>query len=179
VAQLEDTPPRVVAPVRLPARISLALGGSKGMDATEPFTGTFEVDATLPLSRVDVVGTLGVWAAPTRNPGLSDEASFTAGVVRAGAGWRSGPLQLVLGPFVAPYRLEGGVSHVGVLVGGGAGLRLGWRLAASPNVTVFGALHVDAFANRVSVSLIGAAPSFASPRVAAGVGLGIGWDLGS
>lgn len=116
---------------------------------------------------------------PTRNPGRPDEASFVAGVVRASIGWRSGPLQLLLGPFVAPYRLEGGVSHAGVLAGGGATLRVARRLAAAPKVTVFGALRVDAFANRVSVSLVGAEPSFATPRVAAGVGIGIGWDLGS
>jgi len=179
VAQAEDAPPPALAPSRPPPRISIALGASKGMDATEPFTGTFEADATLPLRHFDVVGTLGVWVAPTRNPGRSDEASFVAGVARASAGWRSGPLQLLLGPFVAPYRLEGGVSNVGVLAGGGATLRVGRRFAAAPKVTLFGSLHVDAFVNRVSVSLIGAEPSFATPRVAAGLGVGIGWDLGS
>ena len=164
---------------RPPVRISIALGGSKGLDATEPLTGTCEADATFPLPSFDVVGTLGVWAVPTRDAGRPDEASFVAGVVRASVGWRSGPLQLLVGPVVAPYRLEGGVSHVGVLAGGGATLRVGRRLDAAPKVTVFGALHVDVFANRVSVSLIGAEPSFATPRVAAGVGVGIGWDLGS
>jgi hypothetical protein len=86
-------------------------------------------------------------------------------------------LQLALGPFVAPYRLEGGVSHTGVLAGGGAMLRVGRRLAAAPTVSVFGSLRVDAFANRVSVSVVGAEPSFATPRLAAAVGIGIGWDL--
>jgi hypothetical protein len=175
----EAAPLPAVAPPRHPVRISIALGGSKGLDATEPLTWVCEADATVPLPRFDLVGTLGIWAVPTRNPGERDEASFVAGVVRAGAGWRSGPLQLQLGPFVAPYRLEGGVSHTGVLAGGGATLRVAWRLAAAPKVTVFGSLRVDAFANRVSVSLIGAEPSFATPRVAAGVGIGIGWDLGS
>ena len=172
-------PLRAHAPSRPPVRISVALGAAKGLDATEPLTGTCEVDATFPLPPFDVVGTLGVWAVPARNAGRPDEASFVAGVVRASAGWRSGPLQLLLGPFVAPYRLEGGVSHVGALAGGGATLRVGRRLALAPKVTVFGALHVDVFVNRVSVSLIGAEPSLATPRVAASVGVGIGWDLGS
>jgi hypothetical protein len=178
-APLEAPPPPASVAPRPPPRISIAFGASKGMDASEPFTGTCEADVTLPLSRLDLVGTLGVWDVPTRHAGLSDEASFAAGVVRAGAGWTSGPLQLVVGPFVAPYRLEGGVSHAGVLAGGGATLRAGWRLAAAPKVTVFGSLRVDAYANRVRVSLVGAEPSFASPRLAAGVGIGIGWDLGS
>ena len=139
------------------------------------------MDASEPL-HLDVRGGRGVPAAALRrgggpgclghahaqHAGRPDEASFVAGVVRAGAGWRTGPVQLLLGPFVAPYRLEGGVSHTGVLAGGGAMLRVGRRLAAAPKVQVFGSLRVDAFANRVSVSLPGAEPSFASPRVAAG-----------
>jgi hypothetical protein len=162
-----------------PARISIALGGAKGLDASEPFTATCEADVTVPLSRFDVVGTLGVWDVPTRHAGLADEASFVAGVVRAGAGWRSGPWQLLLGPFVAPYRLEGGVDHTGVLAGGGAMLRVGRRLAAAPKVQVFGSFRVDAFANRVRVSVVGAEASFASPRLAAGAAVGVGWDLGN
>jgi hypothetical protein len=31
----------------------------------------------------------------------------------------------------------------------------------------------------VRVSVVGADPSFATPRLAAAVGIGIGWDLGS
>jgi hypothetical protein len=149
------------------------------MDASEPLTGTAEADLTLPLRRFDVVGTLGVWDVPTRNAGRADEASFVAGVVRASAGLRAGPLQLLLGPFVAPYRIEGGVSHTGVLAGGGAMLRAGYRLASAPRVSVFGSFRVDAFANRVRVSLVGSEASFASPRLAVGVGVGVGWDLGT
>jgi len=172
-------PPPASSPPRPPARISVALGGSKGLDAAEPFTGTCEADVTVPLARFDVVGTLGVWDVPTRHAGLADEASFVAGVVRASAGWRSGPWQLLLGPFVAPYRLEGGVDHTGVLAGGGAMVRVGSRFAAAPKVQVFGSFRVDAFANRVRVSAIGAEASFASPRLAAAVAVGVGWDLGN
>jgi hypothetical protein len=171
-------PPAAPPPHPLP-RISVTLGASKGMDASEPFTGTCEADVTLPLRHFDVVATLGIWDAPTRNAGRADEASFVAGVARASAGWRAGPLQLLLGPFVAPYRIEGGVNHTGVLAGGGAMLRAGHRLAAAPRVSVFGSVRVDAFVNRVSVSLVGSEPSFASPRLAAAVGVGVGWDLGS
>jgi len=149
-------PPPASPPPRPPVTISVALGGAKGLDAAEPLTGTCEADVTLPLSRFDVVGTLGVWEVPTRHAGLPDEASFVAGVVRASAGWRSGPWQLLLGPFVAPYRLEGGVDHTGVLAGGGAMVRVGSRFAAAPKVQVFGSFRVDAFANRVRVSAIGA-----------------------
>ena len=162
-----------------PVQVSVALGGAKGTDASEPFTWTCEADVTFPLQRFDLVATLGVWDVPTRRAGFPDEASFVAGVVRAGAGWRTGPVQLLLGPFVAPYRLEGGVADTGVLAGGGAAVRVGHRLAAAPKVSVFGSLRVDAFANRVRVSVPGMEPSFASPRLAAGVGIGIGWDLGS
>ena len=172
-------PPPASPPPRPPVTISVALGGAKGLDAAEPLTGTCEADVTLPLSRFDVVGTLGVWEVPTRHAGLPDEASFVAGVVRARAGWRSGPWQLLLGPFVAPYRLEGGVDHTGVLAGGGAMVRVGSRFAAAPKVQVFGSFRVDAFANRVRVSAIGAEASFASPRLAAAVAVGVGWDLGN
>jgi len=172
-------PPPASPPPRPPVTISVALGGAKGLDAAEPLTGTCEADVTLPLSRFDVVGTLGVWEVPTRHAGLPDEASFVAGVVRASAGWRSGPWQLLLGPFVAPYRLEGGVDHTGVLAGGGAMVRVGSRFAAAPKVQVFGSFRVDAFANRVRVSVVGAEASFASPRLAAAVAVGVGWDLGN
>src|SRR5206468_3078920 len=80
---------------------------------------------------------------------------------------------------VALYRIEGGVNHTGGLAGGGAMVRAGWRLAAAPKTQVFGSFRVDAFANRVSVSVVGAPPSFASPRLAAAAGIGIGWDLGN
>jgi hypothetical protein len=133
---------------------------------------------TLPLTRFDAVGTLGVWEVPTRHAGVADEASFVAGVVRAGVGWRSGPVQLVLGPFVASYRIEGGVNHTGVLAGVGAMLRVAHTFASAPKVSVFGSFRIDAFANRVSVSLVGAEPSFATPRLSAAIGVGVGWDLG-
>src|SRR5262245_27128053 len=170
-------PPPASAPPRPPARISVALGGSKGLDAAERFTGTCEADVTIAMSRFDGVGTLGVWDVPTRHAGLADEASFVAGVVRASAGWRSGPWQLLLGPFVAPYRLEGGVDHTGVLAGGGAMLRVGRRFAAAPKVQVFGSFRVDAFANPVRVSVVGAEANFASPRLAAATAVDVGWDL--
>ena len=178
-APAPSLPPRALAPHGSPARISVALGASKGMDVIEPLTGTCEADVTFALPHFDVAAGLGIWDVPTRNAGRADEASFVAGVVRASAGWQSGPVQLLLGPFVAPYRLEGGVNHTGVLAGGGAMLRGGWRFAAAPRVQVFGSLRVDAFANRVRVSLVGAEPSFASPRLGVGVGVGVGWDLGN
>jgi len=58
-------------------------------------------------------------------------------------------------------------------------LRVGRRLAAAPKVQVFGSLRVDAFANRIRVSVPGFEPSFASPRLAAAVAIGIAWDPGS
>ena len=149
------------------------------MDASEPLTWTCEADAAFPLRRFEVMAGLGVWDTPTQHAGQADEASFVALVVRAGAGWRTGPVQLLLGAFAAPYRLEGGVHHTGVLAGGGTMLRVGRRLAAAPKVQVFGLLRVDAFANRISVSVPGFEPSFASPRLAAAVGIGIAWDPGS
>lgn len=173
------TPPAASLPPGPPVRISVAIGGAKGMDASEPLTWTCEADAAFPLRRFEVMAGLGVWDTPTQHAGQADEASFVALVVRAGAGWRTGPVQLLLGAFAAPYRLEGGVHHTGVLAGGGTMLRVGRRLAAAPKVQVFGSLRVDAFANRISVSVPGFEPSFASPRLAAAVGIGIAWDPGS
>jgi hypothetical protein len=171
--------PAPPAPPGPPARISIALGGAKGMTAAEPLTWTFEGDVALPLRAFDLVAGLGVWNVPTRNAGWTDEASFFAGVLRAGAGWRGGPAELVLGPFVAPYRIEGAVQHTGVLAGGGAMLRMGWRLTTAAKVQLFGSLRVDAFANRVSVSVEGQDPSFVSPRLSVAGSIGVGWDLGS
>lgn len=173
------TPPAASLPPGPPVRISVAIGGSKGMDASEPLTWTCEADAAFPLRRFEVMAGLGVWDTPTQHAGQADEASFVALVVRAGAGWRTGPVQLLLGAFAAPYRLEGGVHNTGVLAGGGTMLRVGRRLAAAPKVQVFGSLRIDAFANRISVSVPGFEPSFASPRLAAAVGIGIAWDPGS
>src|SRR5581483_9604966 len=171
--------PAPPAPAGPPAHVSLALEGCKGIDAVEPLTWGVAADVVWPRRAFDLAATLGVWDVPTHHAGLVDEASFVAGVARVGAGWHAGAVQLLAGPFAALYRLEGGVDHTGVLAGGGVVLRVARTLVPASKLQVFGSLRVDAFANRVRVSLVGSEPRFASPRVAGALGLGIGWDLGS
>ena len=172
-------PPGATPPPEAPVRLSIALGTAKGTETFEPFIWTCEAAVAFPRRGFDLVAGLGVWGVPTINAGRPDEVSFMAGVVRAGAGWRVGPVQVVLGPFVAPYRLEGPlVSHTGLLAGGSVMARAGWRLFAGSNVEVFGSLRGDAFANRVGFAAYNSDPSFATPRVAASLAIGIGWDLG-
>ena len=171
--------PGATPPQDAPVRLSIALGTAKGTETFEPFIWTCEAAAAFPRRGFDLVAGLGVWGVPTINAGRPDEVSFMAGVVRAGAGWRVGPVQVVLGPFVAPYRLEGPlVSHTGLLAGGSVMARAGWRPFAASNVEVFGSLRGDVFANRAAFAAYNSDPSFATPRVAASLALGIGWDLG-
>jgi hypothetical protein len=148
-------------------------------DAAEPYTWTCEADAAFQAHGYELVGGLGVWDLPSRNVGRPDEVSFLSGIVRGGVGWRAGPAQFVLGPFVAPYRIEGPtIHHTGLLVGGGAMARIGYRFAVASNIEVFGSLRVDAFANRVHVASTSPEPTFATPRLATSFALGVGWDLG-
>jgi hypothetical protein len=112
---------------------------------------------------------------PTRRAGHLDEASLVAGVVRVLAGWSADRFQMLAGPFAAPYRLEGAVARTGVLAGGSVMVRVSRPVARQ--VHLFVVLRVDAFANRIRVSALDAAPSFATPRLAGGLGLGLGRDL--
>jgi hypothetical protein len=178
IATPATLPPGATSPQDVLVRLSLAVGTTKGLEGVEPFTWTGEVAAAFPRRGFDIVAGLGVWDMPKRNGGRPDEVSFLAGVVRAGAGWSIGPVQVGVGPFVAPYRLEGPlVSHKGALVGAGAMVRAGWKPLAASSVEVFGALRVDLFANRVRVAAE-SPDGFATPRVAASLAIGIGWDLG-
>ena len=132
------TPPAASLPPGPPVRISVAIGGSKGMDASEPLTWTCEADAAFPLRRFEVMAGLGVWDTPTQHAGQADEASFVALVVRAGAGWRTGPVQLlrrVRGALSSrrrrrPHRGAGGWAHDAAR---GAG---GWRWRRGPGVRI-------------------------------------------
>jgi hypothetical protein len=170
--------PSATPPLDAPVRLSIALGSAKGTETVEPFTWTCEASAAFPRRGFDLVAGLGVWDMLPHNVGRPDEVSLLAGVVRAGAGWSAGPLQVVLGPFVAPFRLEGPlVSHRGVLAGGGVMARAGWRPFTASSVELFGSLRVDVFANRVQVAAT-SPDGIATPRVAASLAIGIGWDLG-
>jgi len=171
-------PPGATSPQEVLVRLSVAVGTTKGLEGVEPFTWTGEAAAAFPRRGFDIVAGLGVWDMPKRNGGRPDEVSFLAGVVRAGAGWSIGPMQVAVGPFLAPYRLEGPlVSHTGALVGAGVMARAGWKPVAASSVEVFGALRVDLFANRVRVAAE-SPDGFATPRVAASLAIGIGWELG-
>jgi hypothetical protein len=176
--------PAALAPGANPAqdasvRLSIAFGGEKGTAAAEPYTWTCEAAAAFPRRGFDIVAGLGVWDMPKHDAGQPDEASFVAGIVRAGAGWNAGPVDIVLGPFVAPFRIEGPlVSHKGLLAGAGVMVRAGRRIVAASNVEVFASLRVDAFANRAQIWVLTGPDGFATPRVAASLAIGIGWDLG-
>jgi len=167
------------APAAGGTRISVAFGGLKGMDDdAEPYTWSAEADAAFPALGHDLIAGLGVWDVPSMHAGRPDQVSFLSGVVRAGMGWRSGPAQLTVGPFVAPYRIEGTtIHHTGLLVGGGAMVRMGYRFALA-GVEVFASVRVDAFANRVHIASTSPTPTFATPYLATSVALGVGWDLG-
>jgi len=188
VAPPASGPPSIATPATLPTgatppqdvlvRLSIAFGGTKGLEGVEPYTWMGEAAAAFPRGSFDIVAGLGVWDMPKRNGGRPDEVSFLAGVVRAGAGWSLGPVQVAVGPFLAPYRLEGPlVSHTGALLGAGVMARAGWKPIAASSVEVFGALRVDLFANRVKVAAE-SPDGFATPRVAGSLAIGLGWDLG-
>jgi hypothetical protein len=172
-------PASPVQAVSASTRLSVAVGSLKGYESAAPFTFTGEADVAIPRNGFDLIGGVGVWDQPTTNAGGPDEVSLLAGVVRAGVGWRRGPAQFVAGPFVAPYRLEGPVlHHTGLLVGGGAMVRIGYRFPVASNIELFGSLRVDAFVNQVRIMNPTEDPTFVTPRLSAALGLGVAWDLG-
>jgi hypothetical protein len=92
------------------------------------------------------------------------------------AGWRAGPLELLVGPFLSPYAVGGASQHTGVLFGGGATARLTPSL--SPRLRLVVGVRVDGYANRIHASWTGQT-GFATPRVGGAIAIGVAWNLGT
>jgi hypothetical protein len=156
--------------------LSSALEVSRGTGASEPTTFGVAADLLAERGWWLAGGGLGVWGTPTQNAGRPDEASAAGGAARLWAGAKLGALAALVGPVVVPYHLGGSVNRSGLLVGGGASLRLQRPLGG--RTALLAMVRVDAFANRVQVALDDASSSLATPRVALAIGLGLTWDLG-
>jgi hypothetical protein len=67
---------------------------------------------------------LGLVLIPHRDTPALGGLSYTAGVARLLAGWRSAVVELLAGPFVSPYTVGGVSEHSGILAGAGVAARL-------------------------------------------------------
>jgi hypothetical protein len=180
-----STPPAeklaVAAPAASPAtrqstQVGAALQMGRGVGDIEPATFGVGVDLLLAQGALVFGAGAGVARAPTQRAGLPDEATLTTATVRAWLGARIGNLDLLAGPFAAPYQLDGGFSRTGALFGAGALVRYRRLIGARTHLTA--AMRADAFANRFRVSVGDAAPSLATPRVAVALEIGLAWELG-
>ena len=157
-------------------QVGAALQVGRGVGDAEP--ATFGVGADLLLAQGALVfgAGAGVARAPTQRAGLPDEATLTTATVRAWLGARVGDVDLLAGPFAAPYQLAGGFSRTGALFGAGALVRYHRAISARTHLTA--AARADAFANRLRVSVGDAPPSLATPRVALALEIGLAWEFG-
>jgi hypothetical protein len=168
--------PTSAAPPLSSPQISAAFEISRGLGSAEPATFGLLGDLLLAPGRISFGVGLGLSRTPTQQAGRPGEATLTAGAVRVWGGLRHGGLELLAGPFAAPYALEGAFSRTGVLAGGGAMLRYRQRIAGRVQLTA--AVRADGFANRFRVSAGDASPSLATPRLALALDVGLGWELG-
>jgi hypothetical protein len=181
VAERQLAPPAPAAD-RSPPLLAAAIDVSKGRGSAEPLTYGVGADLTFGAPRLPawlrLGASLGAWMVPTQRPLRVDRASLAGVSGRLLVGWSGDRLQVLVGPLVLPYALEGdvGVGRTGVLAGGGAMLR--WTQPIGGAMRLLATLRVDAFANRFRVSVGEATPSLATPRVAVALAVGLGWDLG-
>jgi len=111
----------------------------------------------------------------TGHSGQLGDAEMNAWPIRAGAGVLLGPVGVALEPVVVPYELTGATSHSGALLGGGANATV--AVAALGRMQLVASIGIDAFANRTAVRVPGSQVTFATPRFAPWLGLGLGWEM--
>jgi hypothetical protein len=165
------------APVPRSASRPVLLGGDMGVGSgigdQQPFFSTIAVELVAPVSgRVELAAGAVWWHAPTVGAGTPRAASFDALGFRLRLGVPVGPVTLLAGGFVAPYRLADLTS--GVTWGGSASAQIGARIA--PRTRGFAELRVDAFTHQVRA--VDNAVYYVSPGVAAGLALGLRWEVG-
>jgi hypothetical protein len=163
------------APTAQAHRLCLTAGAAKGTGDDEPVARTMDVDLVMPLGdgRLRFAPSVGLILMPTRNAGNVNEASFTAGVVRALAGASFGPVDLLAGPVASPYAIGGAMPYNGVLFAGEALARL--TVPLWDRLRLVGAARLDAFVDRTRVHLAGG-DTYATPRLQIGVAVGVAWD---
>ena len=119
----------------------------------------------------------GYWRTPTARASQPGESTLAAWPVRVSAGLALGRFEFSLGPVMAPYSVTGAVPRSGVLVGGGLAALLALPLLRGLRLLAGGGC--DAFANRTATTVGAKDLTFASPRVAPWIGLGLAWEIGA
>jgi len=184
VAASGTSPTSIVASAPTPApeaqpgwtpRLCVTAGAAKGTNADELWAGTVNADLVMPWGpgRLRFAPSAGLTVTPTHDAGTADEASFVGVALRALVGPSLGPVDVLGGALVTPYRIGGALPHAGVLVGGEAMARV--AVPVWDRLLLIADGRVDAFANRVQVIFAGG-QTFATPRVGLGAGLGLAWD---
>jgi hypothetical protein len=162
-----------------PVRLTVGVGLSKGASSEEPPCYSIEGDVVGPsLGRLHFGAALGAAWIPRRDAPAPDGMSYRAVVARLLIAWRAGAFEALVGPFAAPYLLQGATDHSGVLAGATAIVRLSPTLTSSRRLRLVVAVRTDAYANRIHVRWTNQ-DSFATPRIDAAFDVGFAWDLGS
>jgi hypothetical protein len=160
-------------PLRLAVMPGLAHGLARGETALYSLVAGFGARR----GRVVVGLDAGYWHTPTVRAGQPGESTMAAWPVRVSAGAALGRFEFSLGPVVAPYNVTGTMPRSGVLVGGGPAALLALPLLRGLRGVAAGGC--DVFVNRTATTVGGKDLTFASPRVAPWVGLGLAWEIGA
>jgi hypothetical protein len=162
-----------------PPRLSLTGGVARGLGNEELLAGALDADLALSVWREGfrLMPSAGLVYMPTRYSGTWREVSFSAAVARVLAGGSVGPVDLMGGPFVSRYSIDGATAHAGFLFGAEALARLAAPLSRHTRLIV--AMRVNVYGNRVRVLWpdgAGDAAGYATPRVELTIGVGLAWD---
>jgi hypothetical protein len=171
-------PPPVLPPAREvppPLRLTAMSGWGHGLQGGETALYALAAGMNARRGRLVVGVGAGYWRTPRVRQGQPGESALTAWPVRASAGLVLGRFEFSAGPVLAPYNVTGAVPRSGVLVGGGLTVLLVWPLPRG--LRLLAGVGCDAFANRTASTVGSSYLTFASPRAAPWIGLGLGWEI--
>jgi hypothetical protein len=181
LSQPEATVPTLsvseIAPSGPSLRFAVSTGLRDGLGERQPMAAALALDLDLPLAR-HLRGTLGLaWThIPERDRDGLGRITFDAWALRAGLGLELGPVQLLTGPFVAPYYVRTWLRSAGIIYGA--------SLSTLLDIPVTNALFLrvgtglDFFGKQTRVVDSGGRLLVATPRVAFVATVGMGWDFG-
>jgi hypothetical protein len=119
-------------------------------------------------------GSVGWWQCGAVDQESGASVAMRALPFRLGVGVAIGPAEVGLAFMALPYQLSEVTRHSGALLGGSANAALPFTIGDGVRLVVSAGL--DAFANRVAVRRADGQVTFASPRFAPWVGLGLAWE---
>lgn len=162
-----------LAPASDRTRLGIEVTGQRGLAGEEPWSVDAGVAASVAgRGRIVVSGRIGYMIVPTTRSPTGTSVRLDGLSLRAGVGARFELLELVLGPSVIPYWVQGAEGHHAVLAGVGTQLTL-W-LPVVRSLRVAARLCLDVLGSRVRV-YAGSDRVLTTPRAMLGLTLGFAW----